>query len=40
MSLIEERKKLLNLKDIDITNKEWLYLISNDTRNSLSIVKN
>ena len=37
MPLFEARKKLLNLKDIDIENKEWFYLISDDTRNSLSI---
>lgn len=37
MDLIKPRKRVLDLSNIDISNKEWLYLIKNDTRHSLSI---
>jgi Fic family protein len=37
MDLILPRKKIFVLEKIDITNKEWLYMIKNDTRHSLQI---
>jgi Fic family protein len=37
MDLILPRKNILKLEKVDITNKEWLYLIKNDTRHSLKI---
>ncbi|SDC80604.1 Fic family protein [Geotoga petraea] len=37
MDLILPRKKIFKLEKIDITNKEWLYMIKNDTRHSLQI---
>src|SRR6056297_2991476 len=31
------RKELLDLKNIDISNKEWLYMLGEETRNSVAI---
>jgi len=34
---LEERKKLLDLRQIDISNKEWLYMLGEETRHSVAI---
>jgi len=34
---LEERKKLLDLKQIDISNKEWLHMLGEETRHSVAI---
>ncbi|WP_289059285.1 Fic family protein [uncultured Mesotoga sp.] len=34
---LDERKKLLDLKQIDISNKEWLYMLGEETRHSVAI---
>ncbi len=34
---LEERKKLLDLKQIDISNREWLYMLGEETRHSVAI---
>jgi len=37
IKFLEERKNLLDLKKIDISNKEWLYMLGEETRHSVAI---